>query len=111
MNNSSVELTDLPDEILLMIFTKLNNILVLYSLHGVNDRLTKVIQDPIFTTRLNFLRWSSDELIHIFSSMRHILCAAHYSNLSGLGLYIVRKYQAKRLFRGKFLLIELFQVK
>jgi hypothetical protein len=139
MNNSSVELTDLPDEILLMIFTKLNNILVLYSLHGVNDRLTKFIQDPIFTTRLNFLRWSSDELIHMFSSkiihtrfcleilpeissnirwldvesssMRHILCAAHYPNLSGLGLYNVRKYQATRLFRGKFLLIELFQVK
>ena len=86
----------------------------------------RVIQDPIFTTRLNFLRWSSDELIHMFSSkiihtrfcleilpeissnirwldlesssMRHILCAAHYPNLSGLGLYNVTKYQAQCLF-------------
>ncbi len=133
MNRSCVELIDLPDEILLMIFKKLNNLQVLYSIQGANDRLNKIIHDPIFTNRLNFVQWSSNELINVFSSniirnrfclqilpeismkvkwldlesssMRNILRAANYPNLYGLGLYNIRKKTATRLFIGMLILI------
>jgi hypothetical protein len=39
MNNSIVNIVDLPDEILLTIFKKLDNLDVLYSLVGVNTEL------------------------------------------------------------------------
>ncbi len=39
---------DLPDEILLIIFKKLNNVSLLYSLLSINKRLDKVLQDNIF---------------------------------------------------------------
>ncbi len=135
MKSSCVELNDLPDEILLLIFKNLNNLEVLYSFQGVNDRLNKIIQDPIFTNRLNFLKWSSNKLINNFSSsiirkrfclqilpeicmkikwldlesssMRDILRAADYPNLYGLGLYNIKKRSARRLFFGKLILIEL----
>jgi hypothetical protein len=138
MKNSCVELNDLPDEILLIIFKELNNVEVLYSFQGVNDRLNKFIHDPIFTNRLSFIQWSSNKLINKFSSnvildrfclqilpeismkikwldlesssMKNILRATDYPNLYGLGLYNIRKRTARRLFMGKIILIQLFQV-
>ncbi|CAF2789704.1 unnamed protein product [Rotaria sp. Silwood2] len=126
MKNSCVELNDIPDEILLIIFKKLNNLEVLYSFQGVNERLNKIIHDPIFTSRLNFLQWSSNKFINKFSSdvilnrfclqilpeicmkikwldlesssMKHILCAADYPNLYGLGLYNIEEEAARCLF-------------
>ena len=56
MFNSCVRLNDLPDEILTIIFKKLNNLEVLYSLQGVNQRLNKIIRDQIFASRLNFVQ-------------------------------------------------------
>ncbi len=52
MEYSSVQLNDLPDEILMIIFKKLYNITLLYSLEGVNIRLNKIVHDSIFTNRL-----------------------------------------------------------
>ena len=46
---SCVELNDLPDEILLIIFKKLNKLETLYSCQGVNQRLNNIIHDPNFT--------------------------------------------------------------
>jgi hypothetical protein len=55
MERSYVQLTDLPDEILIYIFKKLDNIILLNSLSGVNIRLNKIIYDFIFTNRLTLL--------------------------------------------------------
>jgi len=135
MKNSCVELNDLPDEILLIIFKKLNNLELLYSFQGVSERLNKILHDSIFTSRLNFLQWSSNKFINKFSSniilnrfclqilpeismkikwfdlesssMKHILCAADYPNLFGIGLYNIEEETAKRLFNGKEISIEL----
>ncbi len=57
MENSSVELNDLPDEILLMIFKKVYNIILLYSLSGVNIRLNKIVHHSIFTNRLTLVNF------------------------------------------------------
>ena len=66
MNYSCVELNDLPDEILLIIFKELDNLELLYSFQGVNERLNKIIYDTIFTSRLSFLKWSLNECINKF---------------------------------------------
>ncbi len=53
MGYSFIQLNDLPDEILMIILKKLNNLEVLYSLIGVNKRLTKMVHDPNFYSLLN----------------------------------------------------------
>jgi hypothetical protein len=129
MESSCIGLNNLPDEILMIIFQKLNNIDVLYSFHGVNQRLNKIIHDRIFTNHLTFVKWSSDHFIDLFSSdimfnrfclqilpeihdkiqwldvesssIKHILRAANYPNLDSLGLYNIDKESAQCLFTGK----------
>ncbi len=129
MSRSCVELNDLPDELLMIIFEQMNNVEVLYSLFGINERLDLILQDPIFTNRLNFLKWSRKRFLNIFSSdvildrfclqilpsvrekiqwldlesssMKQILCAADYPNLYGLGLFNIEEELVKSLFTGK----------
>jgi hypothetical protein len=131
MKDSCVGLNDLPDEILLIIFEKLNNIDLLYSLEGVNQRLNKVVHSPIFTSHLNFVKCLPHNFIDLFScdmmlnrfclqivpeirdkikwlhlessSMKHVLCAADYPNLDGLSLYNIDQKSALSLFIGKIL--------
>src|SRR5438132_687495 len=119
MEYSCVGLNDLPDEVLMIIFKKLNNFEVLYSLHDVNQRLNKIIQDSTFTNRLSFVKWCLHNFIDVFhsdmifnrfclqilpsihdkikwldlesSSMKNILHAADYPNLYGLGLYNINE--------------------
>ncbi|CAF4989397.1 unnamed protein product [Rotaria sp. Silwood1] len=122
---SCFELNDLIDEILLLIFEKLDNLDILYSLHGVNKRLNNIIRDPLFTNSLNFVKWSSKKFSSnvIFnryclqilpdismkikwfyiesSSAKHILRAADYPNLYGLALYNMKEKTARRLFTVK----------
>ncbi len=129
MNDSCIELNDLPDEILQIIFKKLNNLEVLYSLQGVNQRLNNIIYDSIFTSHLNFVKWSSDKFINKYprnilldrfclqilpkihmkikcldiesSSVKDILHAADYPHLYRLGLYNIEDETATSLFTGK----------
>ncbi|CAF4965013.1 unnamed protein product [Rotaria sp. Silwood1] len=129
MEYSCIGLNNLPDEILMIIFQKLNNIDVLYSFQGVNQRLNKIIHDPIFTSRLSFVKWLSDDFIDLFcfdimlnrfclkilpeihdkikwldlesSSMKHVLHAIIYPNLDTLGLYNINEESARSLFIGK----------
>lgn len=54
-NCSSIQLNDLPDEILLKIFKTLSSVEVLLSLSDVNERLTRVVCDPVFTSSLPLL--------------------------------------------------------
>jgi hypothetical protein len=129
MEYSFIGLNNLPDEILMIIFQKLNNIDVLYSFHGVNQRLNKIIHDRIFTSHLTFVKWSSDNFIDLFSSdimlnrfclqilpeihdkiqwldvdsssLKYILRVANYPNLDSLGLYNIDEESVQCLFTGK----------
>src|SRR5689334_16797640 len=115
MNRSCVQLNDLPDELLILIFKQMNNVEILYSLFNVNKRLDSIVQDSIFTNYLNFLKWSSKKHRNIFSpeiifnrfclqilpaiqekiqwlcvessTMKQILYATDYPNLYGLALF------------------------
>ncbi|CAF3123260.1 unnamed protein product [Rotaria sp. Silwood2] len=137
MEYSCIELNDLPDEILMIIFKKLNNLDVLYSLQGVNQRLNQIIHHPIFTSRLTFVKWllhnfidliSCDTILNRFclqilpeirhkikwldlesSSMKYILRAAHYPNLYGLGLYNINEESARCLFADEILSSSIFK--
>ena len=120
-------LSDLPDEILLIIFKKLTNAEVLCSLIGVNKRLNKIVHDSIFTSSVTLLRLLNNAIYrlpcptldrfcsHILpeihhkikwldiesSSIERVLLSTNYPNLSGLGLYNLNIQQIEELFTGK----------
>ncbi|CAF1470948.1 unnamed protein product [Rotaria sordida] len=125
MEDSSIELNELPDEILIIILKKLFNTEVLYSLIDVNKRLNSIVHDPIFTSHLILMRCFSDDSIYPLpdsildrfcsqilssihhkikwlnlesSSMKRILLATNYPNLYGLGLYNIEAETALSLF-------------
>ncbi len=61
MNRSNVQFLDIPNEILLIILKKLDNIDVLYSFVGINnDRLNILAQENIFTNTLDFVSALTD---------------------------------------------------
>jgi hypothetical protein len=64
MEYSFVQLGDLFDEILLIIFKNLYNLQVFYSLIDVNKRLSKIAHNSIFTSHLTLLRLFSNGSIH-----------------------------------------------
>ena len=126
--HSTVQLIDLPDELLLMIFKKLNNIELLYSLMGINTQLDKTISDSVFTKELTLFRNCSKQNIYPLNdtildrfciqilpqihykinmlnldtlSMERILLAADYPNLRSLGVYNVDEKTAEHAFKGK----------
>ncbi|CAF4038362.1 unnamed protein product [Rotaria sordida] len=137
MEYSCIGLNDLPDEILMIIFKKLNNLDVLYSLQGVNQRLNHIIYDPIFTSRLTFVKRLLHNFIDVFhcnmvlnrfclqilpeighqikwldlesSSMKYILHAAHFPNLHTLGLYNINQESAQCLFTDEILSSGIFK--
>ena len=110
---SFVQLDDLPDEVLLFILRKLDNVQVLYSLMGVNKRFNRVVCDSIFTSHLTLMKKSADDTIlplservlgrfctqilpeirqkiqwlNVESSSIERILYANYRNLHGLGLY------------------------
>jgi hypothetical protein len=128
MECACVQLTDLPDEILMIIFKQLHNVEALYSLTDVNKRLYKILQDPIFTSALTLMDHSVDgricslpyPMFYRFCSqilprihhkiqwlnlepltMNTILLSANYPNLYGLGLYGLEMQKVKYLFNSK----------
>ncbi|UJR13265.1 hypothetical protein I4U23_000285 [Adineta vaga] len=111
MEKKSMKLDNLPDEILLFILKKLHHVEVLYSLIGVNKRLSQIAYDSIFTSHLQLYSWNQsvrslpDAMLDQFQSqilpeighkikwlsleattMDRIL-VRNYPNLNGLGLY------------------------
>ncbi|CAF2601687.1 unnamed protein product [Rotaria sp. Silwood2] len=137
MEYSCVGFNDLPDEILMIIFKKMNNFEVLYSLQGVNQRLNKIVQDSPFTSRWTFVKRCSDNFIDVFrynmmfnrfcsqilpeihdkikwldlesSSMNNVLCAVDYPNLYGLGLYNINEESARSLITDETLSSGIFK--
>ena len=74
MHQTNVQFIDLPDEILLLILTKLDNTDVLYSLSSINNRRLDIIaQENIFTNTLNFVSISTshttDEIHSVSNSI------------------------------------------
>ncbi|CAF1559463.1 unnamed protein product [Rotaria sordida] len=67
MKPSSLQLTDLPDEIVTMIFKKLDNITLLYYLSDVNIHLNRIVYDFTFTNRLTLLSLVPIRLIKLTS--------------------------------------------
>jgi hypothetical protein len=61
MEQSIVEILDLPDEMLLTIANKLRSVDVLYSLVSVNERLDKLVRDTVFTHFLDLVATSSND--------------------------------------------------
>jgi hypothetical protein len=124
MDNLLIQLDDLPDEILLIIFKKLNNVELLYCLINVNKRVQNIVHDSIFTSRLTLLRYFSKDYIYplldrfcsdILPEINHkikwlslesltmerILLSTNYPNLYGLGLYNLTLETSRDLFTGK----------
>lgn len=129
MNQPVIQLLDLPDEILLTILKKLDNIDVLYSLLGINnERLDILAQEKIFSNTLQFVSTSLNENISLIAdsvldrlctyalprvrqnvtclilepiSMERIVLAADFPNLNHLKLYNFGQKIASRYFTGK----------
>ncbi|CAF3334132.1 unnamed protein product [Rotaria sp. Silwood1] len=126
MEYSLVQLNDLSDEILLIIFKKLEKLDVLYSLIGVNKRLNKIAHDSMFTSSLtlfhhllyDYIYRLSDSMLDRFcfqilpeihhkikwldieaSSMKRIFLSAIYPNLFGLGIYNIETENDIHLFK------------
>ena len=126
MEGLSIQLNDLPDEILICIFKKLYNHEVLHSLISVNQRLNRIVHDKMFTRDLCLLRHCSyddsifplpdstidrccskilpdighqiESLFLERTSIERVLHATNYPNLNNLGLYDVNHKVAISLF-------------
>jgi hypothetical protein len=121
LNNNNINILDLPDELLCVIFNKLNMMDMFYSLVDVNQRFNRLIFDSLYIHHLNFAIKRFD--VHHYSmyndildricskilpqindkvnkltvdplSMERILCAVHYPQLHSLSLI---NYQLKTL--------------
>ena len=131
MEHRSIELTSLPDEILLMIFKKVNKISLLYSLMGVNERIDEILCDSTFTKSLSLIEHFSfhrmclfnDQIMDRFcleilpriedrvewitveySSMERVLLSGNYSNLSGLEIDNANGEDMLHYFSGEIVL-------
>ena len=134
MNPHDIHLLDLPNEILFLILRKLDNVDVLYSLLGVNNRRLEVVaQQDTFTNILDFACASrlTDEIspvpvlrlvrfcdlilprIHInvrtlmveAGSMEPILRAAIFPNLTQLKIYNFNQAIVSHYFKGKLFVV------
>ena len=127
MNNSIIGILDLPDEILLTIFKKLNNIHLLYSLLGISPRLDKIvcditctqtidlstllpndasdsrnnaILDQFYTHILPRIHNNVESFVVQASFLQHILRASHYPNLRKLTLVNLDIDMISRIFNS-----------
>ncbi len=67
MIQSILHLLDLPEEILLIIMSKLSNLDVLYSLTGASKKLDRLARDIVHTRSIDFIRMTSNDEIHSLS--------------------------------------------
>jgi hypothetical protein len=75
LNNSNINILDLPDEILLIIFNKLHMIEMFYSLVNVNQRFDRLALDPLCMHHLDlksqrFLNDNSSANLEIIDRIR-----------------------------------------
>jgi hypothetical protein len=130
MECSHVGLFDLPDEIFLMIFKKLENAEILCSLMDINMRLDQIVSDPIFISQITLMKQTSildhtsplsnivldrfccqilpkmhDKIkwlkLETLSMERILLAANNYSNLRQLDIFIMNIETDIHLFTSK----------
>ena len=83
MTHSTLHLLDLPDEILLIIMSKISNLDVLYSLIDVNKKLDSLARDFVHTRSIDFIGTTTNDEIHLLSDKildrfcQHILPQIH----------------------------------
>jgi hypothetical protein len=136
---SHVQLVNLPDEILMIIFKKLNNVQVFCSLMNVNMRFNQIVRDSIFTSQITLMEQNSstnlasplsDIVLDKFclkilpqihekikwlkletSSMERVLLAANnYPNLHQLDIFIMNKNIDMHLFTSKIFQLSTYLV-
>lgn len=134
MNQVNVQLLDLPNEMLITIMKKLDNVDVLYSLFGINKRLSCLIEDNRFSNILKFVSITStdnvcsipDRMLNRFYvsilpkidhnikclvleplSMENILLAANYPNLTEIKIFNFNKNFVSRYFTGKLIFLKI----
>ncbi len=72
--NNHLNILDLPNEILFIIFNKLNMVDVLYSLVDINERFNRLIFDPLYIRNLDMTIMITKALfLHTFSIDNHVL--------------------------------------
>lgn len=124
-----VNIMDLPDEILIIIWNKLSNIDVLYSFLNVNRRFDKLVRDKMYTRSIELIKNNcededncslSDQILDRFCfdllpqihniierfvlesfSMEKILYAADYPQLRQLTLVNFTQELAIRVLAGR----------
>ena len=121
MNRSSAHILDLPDEILLIILKKLNNVDVLYSLWNIRDRRLRIVaKEKTFSDILNFVsignsysldRFCYDILPGIHNNVKYlilkpnlmerILLATGYPSLTKLKLLNFKKDTVAQYFTSE----------
>ena len=131
-NKNNLNITDLPDEILLIIFNKLNKIDDLYSLAGVNKRFGRIILNSLHILNLDTtnmviqsfyertfsidnnilskmcskilprIHHQLNELVVEQNSLKYILLAANYPQLDSLSLVDFQKEVLFQYLTGTF---------
>ncbi|CAF2986919.1 unnamed protein product [Rotaria socialis] len=134
MNQSSVQLLDLPDEVLLNILKKLDNVDVLYALLGIdNERLNSLAREETFSKTLSLVSiihntTMVDSILDRFFNyilpqihdnvkcltiepafMERILLAANYSNLTELKIINFQRDNSSRYFADDSSLRHIFK--
>ncbi len=126
LNNNQINILDLPDEILLYIFNKLNNVDILYSLMDVNQRFDRLAFNYLYIHDLDFTANSlldceySERLDRICKSilprirhqinkltlgqlsMERVLCTFNFPQLQSLSLVSVHFQTLLPYIRGTF---------
>jgi hypothetical protein len=96
MKNLSIQLDDLPDEILIYIFKKLYNHEVLYSLMGVNQRFNRIVHEKIFTRDLCLLEYCS---YNDFSLPTNNFQGGLFTNVTEVSLYDEHPFECEFFLR------------
>lgn len=118
MKHSTTNLMDLPDEIIVIILKKLDNVQVLYSFMNINARFNRILRDSVFTNQINLIITNDlsliqpERLFHRFfleilpkiddqiirfgvesASLERILLAGNYPNLHHLDIFLTEEVE------------------
>ncbi|CAF1383289.1 unnamed protein product [Rotaria magnacalcarata] len=138
MECQDIKLSDLPDELLLIIFKKLKNVEILYSLMDISKQLNQIVSDPIFTREITLMKQITpikdtsslpdfvldrfcleilpkihDKIqwlkLETLSMERILLAVNNYSNLRQLDIFIMNTETDMQLFTNTSYLVHIFQ--
>jgi hypothetical protein len=129
MNHPTLNILDLCDELLLIIFNKLDNINVLYSFVGVNKKLDRLARDITFTRSIDLVtNENNDSILNRFIfdiipriqhniecltldplPMDHILHVENYPKLRKVTLVDLKLDMTLQIFNGMISVLSIFK--